>query len=321
VCDYDADGFTPDGGDCNDFEKLINPGAYEFVGNNVDDNCNGLVDEAPTPCDTTRGKDPASLVGAFDLCPPWVQKASINADSDDKARAVLPAFGIYRPKTGRSFLLLSTGIAAGEADPGFVLPQPGTSFENDAPNPRTMNTQNNICGLSVSDEETVHDYVELKLSLKVPTNARSFSFSFAFQSAEYPEWVGSTFNDKFLALLESKSYSGNISFDRNKNPITVNVGFFAVCNSAPICNGNKTNTCRSSINELAGTGYELDDGSGTPVGGGTGWLTTTSPVTPGEIATLRFIVFDEGDHILDSSVMIDNFQWQLQAAAGPTTVQ
>ena len=69
------------------------------------------------------------------------------------------------------------------------------------------------------------------------------------------------------------------------------------------------------------TGYEQDDGTGEPVGGGTGWLTTTSPGVPGEIATLKFVLFDEGDHQYDTAVIIDNFQWQLMPAAGPTTVQ
>jgi hypothetical protein len=67
---------------------------------------------------------------------------------------------------------------------------------------------------------------------------------------------------------------------------------------------------------LQGTGYEGG------IGGGTGWLTTTSPVTPGETITLRFMIFDEGDHILDSVVLIDNFRWQANAATGgPSTVR
>jgi hypothetical protein len=80
------------------------------------------------------------------------------------------------------------------------------------------------------------------------------------------------------------------------------------------------NTCTKPVTQLAGTGYEDDDGTGTPIGGGTGWLTTTSPVTPGETATVRFIIFDEGDHIYDSSVIIDNFQFQVQGSTGPNTV-
>ena len=65
--------------------------------------------------------------------------------------------------------------------------------------------------------------------------------------------------------------------------------------------------------ELTGTGYEG------ATGGGTGWLTTTAPVTPGETITLRFIVWDEGDHIYDSATLIDNFRWLADAVIGPVT--
>ena len=61
---------------------------------------------------------------------------------------------------------------------------------------------------------------------------------------------------------------------------------------------------------------------GGPAGAATGWLTTTSPVAPGETITIRFIVFDEGDHILDSAVILDHFRWSLNPAGnGPTTVR
>src|SRR5205807_2684704 len=121
-------------------------------------------------------------------------------------------------------------------------------------------------------------------------------------------------------LLDSKSFKGNISFDKNMNPITVNAGFFDVCQTSMVCGGQKTNTCTKPVTQLNGTGYEMPDFGGEIIGGGTGWLTTTSPVTPGETATLRFIIFDEGDHIYDSSVIIDNFQWQVQGSMGPNTV-
>lgn len=42
--DWDGDGFTEDGGDCNDRERLIHPGAAE-VCNDVDDDCNGTRDD------------------------------------------------------------------------------------------------------------------------------------------------------------------------------------------------------------------------------------------------------------------------------------
>jgi len=37
---------------------------------------------------------------------------------------------------------------------------------------------------------------------------------------------------------------------------------------------------------------------------------------------LRFIVFDEGDHLLDSAVLLDNFQWKAGVVSDdPVTVQ
>ena len=45
--DYDNDGFSICQGDCNDSSATINPNASEVVGNNTDDNCDGLVDILP----------------------------------------------------------------------------------------------------------------------------------------------------------------------------------------------------------------------------------------------------------------------------------
>ena len=53
-----------------------------------------------------------------------------------------------------------------------------------------------------------------------------------------------------------------------------------------------------------------NDYTSTKRGGGTAWLTTQAPVVPGEIFNLDFYIWDTGDQVLDSSVIIDNFQWK-----------
>jgi hypothetical protein len=65
------------------------------------------------------------------------------------------------------------------------------------------------------------------------------------------------------------------------------------------------------VASLAGTGFD-----GTVNGGATEWLTTDSPVVPGEVMTLELILFDSGglsgnDHSYDTLILLDNFRWQL----------
>ena len=139
---------------------------------------------------------------------------------------------------------------------------------------------------------------------------------------------------------------GNISFDALGNPISVNNAFFTTCQGSP-CDGKyanssastkcppiltcteknvcgalgedgKDNTCPDGPNVLAAyyaAPYtSIDDnkfpsGASAKRGGGTAWLTTTAPVNGGEVFNLDFYLWDTGDHIFDSSVLIDNFKW------------
>ncbi len=93
----------------------------------------------------------------------------------------------------------------------------------------------------------------------------------------------------------------NISFDGNGNPISVNSGFVNVC--TPGFYKDRNFPCVQGPTALNGTGFEQHAASG--------WLTTTAPIAlnAGGTFTLRFAIWDAGDMILDSTILIDNFRW------------
>ncbi len=327
--DQDLDGYTPAQGDCNDCNRAINPGAIQIANDPVDYACNGMPGVVESACDLAVAgmRDATALAAAFDQCDPrFFKGAQLVGPSDKRARKAVPKFGVIHARYGKGMALLSSGTAADKSDPNYLNDEknnPGTDFgdNNVYANPLPDLPASPDC--SSTQPAEVNDYTELVVKLKAPSNANSFSFDFQFFSAEYPEFVCTEYNDEFLVLQESANEFAmptNIAFDMQKNPVTINNGFFTVCTND---NSKKqTQHCTMPVSGINGTGFEDPVGGfggGTP-GGSTGWLTTTSPVTPGEEVTLHYIIFDEGDHILDSSVLIDNFQWSAESVNVPVTV-
>ena len=321
--DSDGDGYqygTPTNGlapDCNDEEPFVGPAAVEVAGDNTDNNCNGQVDEPVGTCDANISLSttaPGDFARAAEICS-GVSSSSFGGVSSPDPRAVRERFGnTWVPKAGSRFFLLSTGRAK-DGNEGNS-PQNGTDFYSN--------------GASPSDGSAVNDLSVLTLTLKVPANAQSFSIDFAFFSAEFPEFVGTQFNDRFVAVLTSQALpakfntsacavssesgcrAGNISFDGNGKEVSVNNNYFVVCQGQAPCNS-------ALFGQLAGTGFEAQDPNGRPKGGGSGWLTTKAPVKPGETIKLQFAVYDAADGIYDSAVLVDNFRWEAQSVQGPTT--
>ncbi len=59
-------------GDCNDCTAQMNPGAYDYPGNGVDEDCDGIPDDEPTGCDKQTVdiayNDPMAAAKAIGLC-------------------------------------------------------------------------------------------------------------------------------------------------------------------------------------------------------------------------------------------------------------
>jgi hypothetical protein len=351
--DDDGDGFTVCAGDCNDHDSLINPCAFDTndptdpVGmDGLDNDCDGHVDNLIT-CESglTAGHDPTAshYANAADLCDnpmcPRIVNAIWYGPSPANARRITGHMGNmnFAPHQGQLMAFLSSGQADDNTDTPAYKTCLGTDYNSTFthPSPLTAAQNTNPCGQGKDESMvTVHDYTELRMAIKAPVNAGSFTFDFAFFSEEYPVYVCQGFNDTFLAMQISKQYPSSmypngyeIAYDSNGHRVNVNNSFFQDCNSAQMTWGyGYTHTCANPITLLNGTGYEvpintsgLTTCNGNHGSGGTDWLKTTSPIQPGEQFQLSWIIFDEADGILDSSVVLDHFRWHSTTLGSPVT--
>lgn len=184
------------------------------------------------------------------------------------------------PRNGDSYLVMSTGDAG-------ILTNPNESAGS---------------GLSLGGGNvrgnTDFDVTIVRIDFSVPSTANCLvGIDFRFLSEEYPEFVGSSFNDAFVVEVDDSTWTtngsqisapDNIAFDPSGNPITINASGVTSMNAA----------------EAEGTTF---DGA-TPV------LRAATPLTPGP-HSLYLSIFDQGDQILDSAVLVDNLQ--LGAVSNP----
>lgn len=238
--------------------------------------------------------------------------------------------GTYPPREGEKFLMLSTGRAEhlaltpeqlgplGCSEPEFC---PNTDFEQglgDLPAPidvapvgpasncvddpeligqgdcsNSLYGQWAACGMGCE----VWDYAELRVGLTVPDATFGLAFDFAFMSVEWPDFKGAGFNDMFIAWVESERWTGNVSFDAEGNPITVNASFLDYQAS-------------EELEGFAMAGH-----------GATRWLTTNFGVVPGESIILVLAVLDLSDGSYDTAVLIDHFRWTCSDAPPSTQPQ
>ncbi len=240
---------------------------------------------------------------------------SIESTDLSKGKGVLPSFGnAVTPREGAAMLALSSGSARAPGNPDYV--DPGGNWKDTTPHgaPPGYPKESPACpGVTTGSP---YDSAGLKLVIKTPLDAKSFTFDFNFYTYEYPDYICDQYNDYFVAMLSPTPMGlpdGNISFDEQGNTISVNAGFLQACQ--PCNTGGKNFTCPLGYGEILGTGFDSNSftlNCGIQGSAGTSWLTTTAPVeNPGENIELFFAIWDSGDGVLDSTVLIDNFRFEL----------
>ena len=211
--------------------------------------------------------DADALAAALDIPAGLIVSASLG-DTDVRAAAVsdAPVGGLF-PTQGATFVILASG-AAEAADDSNGSGSLGLQLDG----------LNNVNGT---------DMAQLVLELNVPAGSECVSFDFAFYSEEFPELVGSAFNDAFTAEYPSSDLSivngnevvapNNFAFDSEGNIISVNTVF--------------------GVTENTGTTYD----------GATPRIRAFTPLDAGmSTATLTFSIQDVGDSGWDSAVFLDN---------------
>ena len=299
--DADGDGVSACGGDCDDYDATSAPGFIEIAGDKADNDCDGKIDNVVT-CDCATGINAAQ---AMDMCDKGV---TVTSGGDSQSQSTRKgSFGAISVRQGCSHYMLSTGKA------WSTSVQTGSVFTtNGNPVTQTGCFKCTIPGANkwvhpgpkgCCEDKNENDTSWVTITATVPVNAKGLLFDFLFLSAEYPEFVKTSFNDTFYAVVTTSTLTStqNVSFDKTGQPLTVNNGWFE--NPA------------SPTQSLVGTGF------GGTVGSSSGWLTTMVPVKPKAKVTITFWIHDESDRIYDSAVIIDNLRWTSTTALAPSTVK
>jgi uncharacterized repeat protein (TIGR01451 family) len=221
------------------------------------------------------------------------------------ALAIAQAMASSANVTGASFPATTGGTPAGTSTTvlgGF--PSDGSGFGilttgdvNAVPIPASFANTNNGGGAVRGD--TDRDVTVLKTDITVPTGANCLTVDFKFLSEEYPFYVGTQYNDAFIAELDNSTWTtsgstisapNNFAFDSSNNVVSIN------------------STGLGGMSGAAGAGTAFDGVVASQENGGggaTGLLHASTQVTAGS-HSVYFSIFDQGDNVYDSAVFLDN---------------
>jgi hypothetical protein len=260
--DCDGDGYTVPS-DCDDTNALINPEAFDFIGDGVDNDCDGIVDDPVLTCETIPAQAPGTptdFARAADLCAQhsitnagtvfdplvaatWGQVQGLGpgetlwtSQTKPVQVAIASSFGQNVPRQGKTMVGLANGIWAAadpRSDPAL---DPAGFHINDACSDIPLLGQDcaSLTDGTPSGAVNVQDWAELTLTVKIPSNVQTAVFDFSFFSSEFNQWWNSAANDSFFVLVTSKGFQGqNVAKDANGLAITINSGFFQLCPAPP----------------------------------------------------------------------------------------
>jgi hypothetical protein len=183
------------------------------------------------------------------------------------------------------------------AAPTYGILTSGNAELADTPN----TSESSEANLAINDPSRgdANDSITLRIDVTVPPGNSCLLLDYKFLSEEFPEYVGSSYNDAFIAELDATNWSASgqtISAPRD----------FAAGYGTQI-----------SVNGVGPTAVSAANSAGTTYDAATKVVTTKTPVTPGP-HDVYLSTFDASDHRYDSAVFLDNLRFN---AEGPGTCE
>ena len=214
-------------------------------------------------------------------------------------------------------LQMSNGVFFGTGNVTKLLTtNTATTSTDDIPTAATFSDAD----LATVDNTATRDVVSYSFTVTLGPKATSLSIGYQFGSEEYPDYVGSNYDDALGFFVTGPGISGTANLARlpNNSPTSINKVNFGL-----------EGTSGSSVPAFDGTQSALyiNNGHDTVVSGGK-LVTNTNPgpfpiavqfngitrlitytlsgLTPNGTYTFKIVIADAGDATLDSGVFIDN---------------
>ena len=165
-------------------------------------------------------------------------------------------------------------------------------------------------GTTYTEGASVRDLTRISMDLVPPGGSRCVSLDIRFLSEEFPEYVGSSFNDIFLAELRQNSAGtpNNLGtpWAVDGNNVVTAPDNFAVVPVPPVPPETVGTTTVLSINTTNEGWFSAEAAAGTAFDGSSILLRATKEINVGTTSVeLILSLFDQSDESYDTAVMLD----------------
>ena len=186
---------------------------------------------------------------------------------------------VARPPAGTPTAVSATTVPAFPTVGSYVVLSTGDASLADTANTSPKTTGDNGGGAVRGGDE--RDVVTLRVDFTTSTPACVVTFAYQFLSDEYPEWVGTTFGDAFVAELDASTWN--------------------------VAGGEVTAPDAFAVEAVGRTPMTAQGATGTTYDGGMTGPDVARVVVPTPGAHSLFLsVFDVGDNRYDTTVFVDN---------------